>query len=349
MTPCTGLTFVACCNCIIFATLNVEWYRTLAVEMNRKPKGIIYPKANRINFVELTPLPLGPSDVRVRTLATSITPGVERFVLTGKSITSKEIKFPVLSGSELVGEVVEIGSNVIDVEVGDYVFVHRVDNWLELTPLFGCQAEYVVTNQANVIPIRRQPEEKDILIGLVAYAISAVKKLNLEAIERILIVGLGSVGLMLAEYLNYKGFSAVDACEKYQTRGLLAAAKDIAFDILDFPSDYLERYDVIIETTGRLLILEQAMKLLKPRGTFLLVGNYDEMKLDYRLIQDKEPIFVTSIRTSDDDFFEAKYLLSEDALPVEKFLTHRFPVSEYEQAYDVALNRADAIKTVLVW
>lgn len=317
--------------------------------MTRKPKGIIYPKANRINFVELTPSPLGASDVRVRTLATSITPGVERFLLTGKSITSRELKFPVLSGSELVGEVVEIGSNVIDVEVGDYVFAHRAENWLELTPLFGCQAESVVANQASVIPIRRKPEEKDILIGLVAYAICAVKKLNLEAIERALILGLGSVGLMLAEYLAYKDFTAVDACEKYQTRGMLAAAKDIAFDIRDFTSDYDERYDVIVETTGRLLMLEQAIKLLKPRGTFLLVGNYDEMKLDYRLIQDKEPVFVTSIRPSDDDYFEAKYLLSEDALPAEKFLTHRFPVADYERAYDVALNRADAIKTVLAW
>jgi 2-desacetyl-2-hydroxyethyl bacteriochlorophyllide A dehydrogenase len=130
---------------------------------------------------------------------------------------------------------------------------------------------------------------------------------------------------------------------------MLAAAKDIAFDILDFTSDYYDTYDVIIETTGRLLMLEQAVKLLKPRGSFLLLSTYDEMKLDYRLIQDKEPIFITSVRTSDDDLFEAKYLLSESAIEAEKFLTHRFRISEYEQAYDTALNRADAVKTVLVW
>ncbi len=317
--------------------------------MRQLPRGIIYPKANRINFVELLPLPLGAEDVRVRTIATSITPGVERFLLTGKSITSKVIKFPVLSGSELIGEVLEVGANVVDVEVGDYVFVHRAENWQELTPLFGCQADMVIAHQSHVVPIRRQPEETDLLIGLLGYAISAVKKLQLEQIERLLILGLGSVGLMLAEYLRYKGFTAVDACEKYQVRGMLAAAKDIAFDILDFTSDYYDTYDVIVETTGRLLILEPAVKLLKPRGAFLLLSNYDEMKLDYRLIQDKEPIFITSVHTSDDDLFEAKYLLSESAIEAEKFLTHRFPVSEYEQAYDVALNRADAIKTVLIW
>ncbi|MCS7014062.1 MAG: alcohol dehydrogenase catalytic domain-containing protein [Chloroherpetonaceae bacterium] len=317
--------------------------------MPKRPKAIIYPKPNRINLVELDMRPLGENDVRVRTIATSITPGVERFLLTGKSITRRELRFPVVSGSELLGEVVEVGANVADVEVGDYVFVSRADGWLEAMPLFGCQAEEVIASESCVIPIRRTLEEKDILIGLVGYAISAVKKINLEEIERILILGLGSVGLMIAEYLTYKGFTAIDACEKYQSRGMLAAAKDIAFDIEDFTSDYFDRYDVIVETTGRLLMLEQATKLLKPHGKFLLVGNYEVMKLDYRLIQDKEPILISSIQTTDDDLFEAKYLLSEDALDVEKFLTHRFPVADYERAFDVALNRADAIKTILTW
>lgn len=323
--------------------------RRAKAAMQRRPKAIVYPKPNRINLVELEMRPLGEEEVRVRTLATSITPGVERFLLTGKSVTRREIKFPVVSGSELLGEVVEVGARVVDVEVGEYVFVSRAEGWLEATSLFGCQAEEVIAAQSNVIPIRRKLEEKDILIGLVGYAISAVKKLNLEAIERILILGLGSVGLMIAEYLAYKGFTAVDACEKYQSRGLLAAAKDIAFDIEDFPADYHDRYDVIIETTGRLLMLEQAARLLKPQGKFLLVGNYEVMKLDYRLIQDKEPVIISSIHTSDDDLFEAKYLLSEDAIEAEKFLTHRFPISEYEHAFDVALNRADAIKTILTW
>ncbi len=310
---------------------------------------IVYTKSNKLEFLPIVSAPLSEHEIRVRTIATSISAGIERFLLTGKSITRKELKFPIVPGSECIGEVIEVGSAVTSVELGEYVYAWKSEKWEEVQSVFGCQAESVMVREGDFLPLRRAPEEGDLLIGLLADALSAVHKLDLERAERILILGLGALGLTIAEVLHYYNFTAVDACEMFIQRGDLAKARDIALDLSDFTADYNNRYDVIIECTGRLLLLESALRLLKPQGKFLLAGNYEVMKTDYRLLQDKEPQLIFSAVTRYDEKLTAKTLLETHAIDVARFLTHRFPIAQYEVGYDVALNRPDCIKTSLLW
>lgn len=321
--------------------------------MFQKSKALIYPKANKLGLRELEHLPMGAEDVFVRTIATTVSPGLERLQLTGKSTTRRELKFPLLSGSELLGEVLDVGGAVEDLKRGDYVYVWRADKWFDALPVSGCQAERVLTDRRYVLPLS-EPTERDLLIGLLAYAISAVRKIDLGSVNRVLMLGLGSVGLMLCEYLRYKGISAIDAVETFVVRGKLAAAQTIALNIEDFTAEYADRYDLIIEATGRFSLLQPAMRLLTERGTFLLTGSYESLKeVDYRFLQDKEPLLLLSSVVIPDAMMEAKYLLGEpveeSGFDADKFITHHFPISNYERAYEIALNSSDAVKTVLLW
>lgn len=310
---------------------------------------IVYVKANKLEFLPVSSAPLGDDEIRVRALATSITAGTERLLLTGKSVTRKELRFPVVPGSECVGEVVETGRLIESVKPGDYVYAWKSEKWLEAQAVFGCQAESVVAKEGDFLPLRRAPEERDVLIGALADALAAVEKLDLDRIERVLILGLGALGLTIADVLAYNGFKNVDACEIFIQRAELAIARDIALDLADFTPDYDDRYDVIIECTGRLLLIEQALRLLKPQGAFLLCGSYEVMKTDYRLLQDKEPRLVFSAVSSYAHKEAAKTLIETNAVNVARLLTHRFPISEHQVAYDVALNRPECVKTSLLW
>jgi|YNPMSStandDraft_2_1061718.scaffolds.fasta_scaffold02282_5 2-desacetyl-2-hydroxyethyl bacteriochlorophyllide A dehydrogenase len=310
---------------------------------------IVYTKQSKLDFLPIVSAPLCEYDIRIRTIATSISAGMERFLLTGKSITRKELKFPVVPGSECIGEVIEVGSSVKGVELGEYVYAWKSERWEEVQSVFGCQAESVIVREGDFLPLRRTPEERDVLIGLLADALSAVNKLDLATTERILILGLGAFGLMIAEVLHFYHFNEVDACDMFIQRGDLATARNIALDLSDFTADYNNRYDVIIESTGRLLLLESALRLLKPQGKFLLCGNYEVMKTDYRLLQDKEPQLIFSSLTTFAHRETAKTLIETHAIDVARLLTHRFPIGQYEVAYDVALNRPDCIKTSLLW
>jgi 2-desacetyl-2-hydroxyethyl bacteriochlorophyllide A dehydrogenase len=312
-------------------------------------KALLYPKINKLEFGEAALLPLGETDVAIRTIATSVTPGIERLQLTGKSITRREIKFPMISGSELLGEIVGKGAAVERLKIGDYVFAWHCDKWESALSLFGCQAERIITGEQYVVSVNRLPQEDDILTGLLAYALSAVNKIYPDFTQRILILGLGTVGITLAECLRYKGFMNVDACETFETRARFATVRDIAFNINDFTIDYTEAYDIIIETTGRLLLLEGAINLLRKQGTFLICGSYDTMNLDYRFIQSKEPLFISSAVVTDEHLQESRLLLDSEQLDMQKIITHRFPITDYDKAFDVALSSSDALKTILTW
>jgi threonine dehydrogenase-like Zn-dependent dehydrogenase len=141
----------------------------------------------------------------------------------------------------------------------------------------------------------------------------------------------------------------VDAVETFGIRGQLSHAENIALEIGDFTPEFNDRYDLVIETTGRILMIEKSIRLLKSGAQVLLMGNYEVMAYDYRLIQHKEPAIICSCITTFSHLLEANSLLESDELDTEKFFTNVFPVNQYELAYRIALDSKEAIKTVISW
>ena len=317
--------------------------------MIQKATAIIYPKANKVAMAELSFLPPGPSDVLVNTIITSVTPGLERMQLTGKSITRRVLKFPVIPGSELIGEVAWVGEFVQGIDIGELVYVAESTGWQTGEAIYGCHADHVLTHFSHVLPLGDADISKSILMGTLAYSISALKKITLKPDSEILILGLGSVGLMLCEYIHMQGYTSVDAVESFSIRGSVSKARTIARQIEDFPNEFQDKYDVIIETTGRLLLIEEAIKLLKPGGTILMMGTYDVTKYDYRLIRDKEPTMIVTSLTKTEDLLNAKHILNSEGFPAEKFITHVFKCTDFNPGLEAALNASDAIKTIFTW
>ena len=317
--------------------------------MQGEAQALVLLKANKLKLQSVKYDAGGPGGVLVRTIASTITPGIDRLLLTNKPISNKVLSFPVMLGSESIGQVMETGPGVTDLKAGDFVYACKGDRWLGVDPYYGCHAEVIPTSRENLLPLGRQPIHRDLLTGLVAYVISALEKVALEPSMRVLILGLGSVGLMVSEFLHLRGISRVDALETFPLRGQLSHAENIAIDIVDFTGDFNDRYDLVIETTGRILMVEKAIRLMKQRATALLMGSYEVLGYDYRLIQHKEPVIVCSSVTSYRHLEEASMKLSEESIDTEKFFTHVFPVDQYELAYRIALDSKEAIKTVISW
>ena len=88
---------------------------------------------------------------------------------------------------------------------------------------------------------------------------------------------------------------------------------------------------------------------MKERAKIVLMGNYEIMAYDYRLIQHKEPAIISSGITSNAHIQQAHDVLNDESLDSEKFFTNVFPVSQFELAYRMALDSKESIKTVLSW
>jgi len=317
--------------------------------MKGEAKAIVLPKASKLKL-QNAPYDAGdPGDVLIKTIASTITPGLDRLLLTNKPVSHKVLDYPLIPGSESIGQVIEAGPEAGGLKPGDFVYVFKGDRWTGAECYYGCHAELIPTSSENVLPLGRPPIHRDLLTGLLAYVISAIEKVRLDPSTRVLILGLGSVGLMISEYLHHKGCRHVDAVETFGIRGQLSHAENIALDIGDFTAAFNDRYDLVIETTGRILMIEKAIRLMKAQARVLLMGNYEVMAYDYRLIQHKEPVIVSSCITPSSHIRSASTLLDSEALDTEKFFTNVFPVSQYELAYRIALDSKEAIKTVISW
>jgi len=317
--------------------------------MQGEAQALVLLKANKLKLQTVKYAAGGPRDILVRTIASTITPGLDRLLLTNKPVSNKVLAYPVMPGSETIGQVMHADPAVTSVKKGDFVYAFKGDRWVGVDPYYGCHAEVVPTSEENVLALGREPIHRDLLTGLVGYVLSAMEKVALDPSMRVLLLGLGSVGLMVSEYLHYRGIRHVDALEVFPLRGQLSHAENIGIDIVDFTGDFNDRYDLVIETTGRILMVEKVMRLLKSKGKVLLMGSYEVLGYDYRLIQHKEPVIVCSSVTDRRHLVEAKELLEREVLETEKFFTNVFPVSQYELAYRIALDSKEAIKTVISW
>lgn len=317
--------------------------------MQGEAQAIVLQKANKLKLQSAAYHAGKPGDVLVKTIASTITPGFDRLLLTNKPVSNRVFRYPIMPGSESIGQVMATGSGVDDLVPGDFVYAFKGDCWTGVEAYFGCHAEVIPTSRQNLFPLCRQPIHRDLLTGLLAYVISAVEKVPLHTASRILILGLGSVGLMVSEYLYTLGFKNVDVVETFSIRGQLSHAEHIAIDINDFTADFNDSYDLIFETTGRILLLEKAVRLMKEQAKIVLMGNYEIMAYDYRLIQHKEPAIISSGITTNCHIQQAHSVLNDEMLDSEKFFTNVFPVAQFELAYRMALDSKESIKTVLSW
>jgi bacteriochlorophyllide a dehydrogenase len=317
--------------------------------MKGETQAIVLQKPNKLKLQQAAYHASHPCDVLVKTIASTITPGFDRLLLTNKPVSGKVFNYPIMPGSESIGQVLKTGSDVTDLRPGDFVYAFKGDRWTGIEPYYGCHAEIIPTSRENLFALGRQPIHRDLLTGLLAYAVSALRKTEITPSTRILLLGLGSVGLMVSEYLHSLGFRHVDAVETFSIRGQISHAEHLAIELSDFTTEFNNSYDIIIETTGRILLIEKSIHLLKPGGRVLLMGNYEVMAFDYRLIQHKEPVVICSALTAQADLIEASAILGDQKIDSEKFFTNVFPLSQYELAYRTALDSKESIKAVICW
>jgi len=317
--------------------------------MQETAKALVLQKANKLKLQHATYEASSPEAVVVKTIATAITPGLDRLLLTNKPVSSRVLNYPIMPGSEAIGQVISTGTAVRDLEPGDFVYAFKGDCWTGVETYYGCHAEIIPTSRKNLLPLRRQSTHRDLLIGLAGYAISGIAKTSITPSSRVLVLGLGSVGLMVTEYLRRLGVTRIDAVETFGIRGQLSHAENIALDIEDFDEGFNSSYDLVVETTGRILLLEKAARLMKQGAGILLMGSYEVLAYDYRLLQHKEPFIICSSITSLAHLEKAARELEEERIESEKFFTDIFPVAEYERAYRKALDSKESIKTVMIW
>lgn len=319
---------------------------------------IVIPEAGRVELREVALTPPGPDDVVVRTAWTSISAGTERMLLAGR-MPHPMLSFPVVPGYETVGRVAAIGANVPAALQDRWVFVGGARCYVDHNPAWGGQAAELVVAHNRVVPLERIEPREGVLLALGATALHGVDLLALTAGQRALVLGQGPVGQLAARILRGQG-RWVAVADRDAARLALSDA-DLRINVTEDTQalangdPYLDlrqadhKIDAIVEASGSMAALEQALPLLADGGTILLLGYYDELRLPYMPLFLKQARLLTAREWAPGDPQRFLALLADGSLEVAKLLTHSLPVSEAAMAYEIALHDPECLKLVLKW
>jgi 2-desacetyl-2-hydroxyethyl bacteriochlorophyllide A dehydrogenase len=338
---------------------------------------VVFTEPYRVCLEDI-PIPtLREGEVLVRTRVTSISPGTELLVLSGKLplIEKGEIAYPLVPGYENCGEVVRLGPGVQDIHEGDLVYCEGNPDFDGLTSCWGGHAEYVriPATQVFKVPDNVSPEEATFTC-LTAIAWHGVQRGRVSLGDSVAIYGQGIIGLLALQIARQAGVDTTIAIDLLDSRLELArslgASETINASRVEPISRILELtddqgVDIVIEATGSPQVAGIAPRASRDQGRMVLLGMYSTpITFDYWDLYTREIDILSSRGCGPKETLPAPYyrwtwrnsyeeslrLISSGRIQVSPLITHEFPVEEIDRGYQGLQDAPDqTLKVMLYW
>ena len=291
-------------------------------------------------------------------------------------------KIPLVIGHEFAGKVVDVGSAVKSVRIGDRVSAetHIVDKTCyqcKTGKMHVCQnmkilgvdvdgafAEYVAIPEMNAW--KNDPNlELEIAtiqepLGNAVHAILPSNSPEDIAGSYVAVLGCGPIGLMSIAVLRTLGAEKIFATEIVEKR--LRLAEKIGADLVINPTteDVVKiiheetggrGVDVVLEMSGAPSAIKQAFKIVTPGGRISLLGLPGEpipLDISGDIVLRSVTIYGITGRRMFRTWFQVKGLLSRPDFRnrIKMIISHKFPMRDIEKAMDL-LAHGEAVKIVL--
>lgn len=133
----------------------------------------------------------------------------------------------------------------------------------------GCFAEYVVLPAKNLLEIPANvTDEEAVFVEPLAAALEILEQIHIPPYKKVVVLGDGKLGLMIALALNAAGLD-LTLVGKHQNKLDLAKAQGVKTKLLN-DMEIKKEYDYVVEATGSISGLETSLALTKPRGVLIL-------------------------------------------------------------------------------
>jgi len=333
-------------------------------------KAVVFPEPNRL-VIEERPIPaLGEEDVLLKVHACGVC-GTDSHIFRGEHI----VKFPIVPGHEFSGEVVEIGTGVSNVRVGDRVTVDP--NIVDRTCFFCTRGQVHLCENLTAVGVNydggfaefcrvpavqayRVPDSLSLdeaaMAEPVACCLHGIDGADVGPGCTVVVLGAGSIGLILLRLARIAGAGRIIASEPDPRKRELAARFGAEILLDPAKDDVRARVmeitrvgaDVVIECAGRLETAELAIGIARRGGTVLqfgVVGPAERAAISPYEIYYKE----LTIRGSFVNPFthsRAIELLAAKQVDVMPLITHRFGLDDAAKALETAQGK-DAVKVLI--
>jgi threonine dehydrogenase-like Zn-dependent dehydrogenase len=355
----------------------------------------------RAEDIPSPPLP-DPHYVRVRNRLGGICGSDIHFVQADGDFRIAPAALPGITriylGHELVGDVVEVGSEVKGYKVGDRVASQKlagsclgqgreplcrycaVGNYClceearqqESLSVGGGHAEEWVTHEGRLFPVPDDvTDDQAVLLEPAACGLRAALRRRAQPGDRVMVIGCGTIGLMtlqsiravqpdceitaLAQF-DYQA----DMARKLGAKNIIMLGSDAYGEVARLTDGTLYRgrfgnstimggFDIVYDCVGKPQTLGHALRWARAGGAVMLVGvHLAPMKIDLTPLWSWEIDLVGLFAHGGEDWQGERLstfdlvvrLLREGKLNFDGFITHRFPLSQYRQAFLTAMDQA---------
>jgi threonine 3-dehydrogenase len=329
-------------------------------------KALVKKHASPGLWLEDVPMPtIGETDVLIKIKKTSIC-GTDVHIFQWDEWASKTIHTPMVIGHEFVGEVVELGSRVKNLKVGDRVSGegHLVcshcrncrSGKMHLCPHTiglgvnrpGCFAEYLSFPAENlyVVPNGISDDQASFLDPL-GNAVHTALSYSLIG-EDVLITGAGPIGLMAVAIARHAGARNVvitdlndfrlDIAKKMGANAAVNVAKQNLKEVL--PGLGIKYgFDVILEMSGSPRALASAIDVAFHGAKIALLGILPKhTEIDWHQVIFKG-LFIKGVygREMFDTWYKMGAML-QSGLDVSPVITHKFAFEDYEKGFEAMIS-----------
>lgn len=277
---------------------------------------------------------------------------------------------PITMGHEFSGEVIEVGTKVKNVKLGDRVTVepilakdglkgkYNLDPHLGFVGLAsdGGFAEFCVVDAELVHKLPDSVDyEQGALTEPAAVALYAVRQSKIQAGDTAAVFGCGPIGLLVIESLRAAGATEIYAVELSPERQ--AKAKELGAIIVD-PSkvdavQFIREathggVDVSYEVTGVPPVLQQSIEAIHNDGVCLVVSIWEReatIKPNEIVIKEKTVRGIIAYR---DVFPTVLRLMEQGYYAKEKFVTKRITIDQIvEEGFEALTKEKSQVKILI--
>jgi len=321
---------------------------------------------------ESVPRKPGPDEVRIDVAYCGVC-GSDVHIFEGAALADR-VSIPQVIGHEMSGEIVEIGSEVRGWSVGDRVVVRPLDpcddcpackagyshicyklNFMGVDTPGAFQRSWTVKSRT----LHRLPDELPLdraaLIEPLSVACHDIRRGDLQAGEYAVVIGGGPIGILIALAAGYGGAKVlVSEVNPYRVN----LAREMGLDVVnpnesDLNQAVLERTagawaDVAFEVTGTAAGAAAMTQVVRARGRIVVVGVPAEPpRVDLARVFLRELNIHGARVYEPEDFDKAIRLAASGALPLDRLISARWPVTELQRAIEQIISGEELMKVLI--
>ncbi len=328
---------------------------------------ISFPHPRQVELLEHDVPEPGRGEVRCRALASLVSPGTESFCLDGTfdsgTFWEEWVQYPFSPGYSMTSEVVEVGSHVTGIAVGDRVATS--------TPH---QSVFVVAATDCVVVPEAVTSEQACWASLACTTQLGVRRAELSLGESAAVVGLGVLGQLVVQYLRLSGARHIIAIEPDLSRASLArdgGATEVITTAVGVALDQVREItggamvDVAFDITGHPDVLAPTTRLVHQLGRVVLLGDTptpSRQQLGPRIVADSVSILGVHASAAPEAaslrdpwtlpamtalFFD---WVSSGRMAVDSLVTHRFVPGQAAEVYEsLRIDRSSFLGVIFDW